>query len=130
MPAPNLRVTLAIVIGTFLPGATLVGCSGAPAADDDHPRDVIVVAPRLAPPPARGAPLDREAALAVARRHLDAADAIAELDARRLGFPLDDPALEWFGEQGLEPAVLDYLRKRAKVDWESLRGDVDPDGPQ
>jgi hypothetical protein len=98
---------------------------GAPPPDG-----VEVVAPRLAPPPPRDDELDREGALRIALRHTDPADAIVELDSRRFRFALDDPTLAWFGEQGVEPQVLDYLSKRAHVDWESLRGDVDPDGPR
>lgn len=111
-----------------------VGCRGAAPDPEDPgappPEGVEVVAPRLAPPPPRDGELDRDGALRVARRHPDPADAILELDSRRFGFALDDATLEWFGQQGVEPQVLDYLSKRARVDWESLRGDVDPDGPR
>lgn len=89
-----------------------------------------MVAPRLAPPPARDGALDAEGALNVTRRHTDPADAIAELDTHRFAFALDEATLTWFGQQGVDPAVLDYLEKRAKVDWEALRGDVDPESPQ
>ncbi|MCW8139039.1 MAG: hypothetical protein KIT58_09065 [Planctomycetota bacterium] len=109
----------------FLIGSLLVaaGC----ATTSDHPE--VVVAPRLAPPPARGGALDRDEALAVAQAHPDPADAIAALDTRRFDFALDAEALAWFGQQGLDPAVMDYLEKRARVDWDALRGDVDPEGP-
>lgn len=114
------------LIGCLLLGLVLGGC-GASEPDPDHPDDVVLVAPRLAPPPARDGALDRDAALAVARRHADPAEAITELDAHRFAFALDAAALAWFGQQGVEPAVMDYLEKRSKVDWEALRGDVDPD---
>lgn len=89
----------------------------------------MLVAPRLTPPPAKQGALDREAALELARGHADPADAIAALDAHRFAFELDEAAITWFGERGVEPEVLDYLRKRSMVDWESLRGDIDPDSP-
>lgn len=86
------------------------------------------VAPRLTPPPARGG-LDRDQVVAVARRHADPQDAIAVLDQSPFTFRLDAKAVGWFGEQGLDAAVLDYLDKRSKIDWAALRGDVDPDHP-
>ena len=65
----------------------------------------------------------------IVRRAGDPADAIATLDARPFEFELDGEALEWFGERDLAPPVLDYLEKRSKIDWDALRGDVDPAGP-
>ncbi|MCO5169766.1 MAG: hypothetical protein M9894_25800 [Planctomycetes bacterium] len=118
--------------GHYLIGSVLValGCAAADHPDPDAPaRGELVVAPRLDPPPARRGALEREDVLALARSHADPADAIAALDVRRFGFPLDDDALDWFGQQGVDPAVMDYLVKRARVDWDALRGDVDPDGP-
>ena len=131
----HLRVKLrrTFPLGTFLLLLTW-GCGGADLDPEDPgapaPDGVEVVPPRLAPPPARDVALDRDGALHVAQRHADPSDAILELDAHRFEFALDEPALEWFGAQGVEPQVLDYLSKRARVDWESLRGDVDPDGPR
>lgn len=116
-----------LIRGVLLTVALAAGGCGTTA--DDHP-DVVAVAPRLAPPPARDGALDRDAALRVAQGHADPAEAIAELDTHRFAFALDDATLTWFGQQGLEPAVLDYLHKRSRVDWEALRGDVDPDTPQ
>lgn len=126
---PSRAVLLVFLIGSVLLGAALPGCDSA-EHDPDRPDGVVLVAPRLDPPPARDGALERDAALRLARRQPDPADAIAELDARRFAFALDDATLAWFGQQGVDPAVLDYLKKRAMIDWESLRGDVDPDGPQ
>jgi hypothetical protein len=106
----------------------LAGCGGD--EDLDHPT-VVVVPPALAPPPAYSdRALSREAALAVASEADDPGDAIRTLDAHPLDFQLTPEVLTWFGEQGLDPAVLDYLRKRSKVDWSALRGDVDPETPR
>jgi hypothetical protein len=127
----RLRLPPLAVVALGLCG---VGCGG-PALDPEDPGGpapdgVEVVAPRLDPPPPRGDALDRPGVLRVAQGHVDPADAIVELDTRRFAFALDDPAIEWFGQQGVDPQVLDYLRKRAAIDWDALRGDVDPDGPQ
>lgn len=90
---------------------------------------VVVVAPTLAPPPSSRIRLSREQALEIAQGSDDPADAIEILDSRPFGFDLDESAIGWFGAQGVAPAVMDYLRKRSKVDWEALRGDVDPGTP-
>ena len=110
-------------------GLTLVsGCAGF---ESDTPDPTVVrVAPALEPPPAESAELSREQVLAITQGEADPADAIATLDVRPFSFQLDDAALAWFGVQGSPPEVLDYLRKRSKVDWSSLRGDVDPDTPR
>lgn len=110
------------------------GCGGADLDPDDPgappPDGVVVVAPRLDPPPPRGDALDRPGVVRIAQASADPADAIVELDTRRFAFTLDDAAIEWFRGEGVDSQVLDYLRKRAAVDWDALRGDVDPDGPQ
>ena len=83
----------------------------------------------LEPPPARsGTPLSREAALSIAKQP-DPELAIESLDEQRIGFALDAPTLEWFRQQGAPSEVLDYLSKRARVDWEGLRGDIDSRTP-
>jgi hypothetical protein len=106
----------------------VAGCAGG--EDLDAPT-VVVVPPDLAPPPAyEDHSLTREEALKIAHGADDPGDSIRELDSRPLDFELTEEALVWFGEQGIEPEVLDYLRKRSKVDWPSLRGDVDPSGPR
>lgn len=87
-------------------------------------------APSLEPPPARsGEPLTREQALEMARSE-DVEHAISELDASRFGFVLDAATIGWFERQGATPEAIDYLRKRSHVDWEGLRGDVDPGSPE
>jgi len=91
---------------------------------------VVVVPPALEPPPADEEELDRFQVLAAAQGSEDPADVIALLDASPFSFELDAEAVAWFGEQGVPPEVLDYLGKRSKVDWSSLRGDVDPNTPR
>ncbi len=93
----------------------------APAPEPGRP-----VAPRHAPPPARGPGLTRAEVVAVARAAEDPAAAIYDLDLQRFAFALDAEALAWLEGQALAPEVVDYLRKRSRVDWEALRGDVDP----
>jgi hypothetical protein len=87
-------------------------------------------APGLEPPPARpGEALTREQALEIARGE-DLELAIRLLDERRFAFVLDAAAIGWFERGGATPEAVDYLRKRCRVDWEGLRGDVDPDAPE
>jgi hypothetical protein len=105
----------------FLALVVLVGCSTTHETGR---------APRLEPPPARsGEPLTKDQALALAKDP-DAEQAIDELDAHRLGFVLDAPTIVWFEKEGATPEALDYLSKRTRVDWEGLRGDVDPGTPE
>ena len=66
-------------------------------------------------------------ACARAQAKQDPEEVIADLDLYPFAFDLE-AELPWFEEQGLRPPVLDYLRKRSRVDWGSLRGDVDPEG--
>lgn len=106
----------------------LAGCGGD--EDLDHP-SAGVVSPALAPPPAHSdSSLTQEAVLETARGADDPGEGIRTLDAHPFDFKLTDDVLTWFGEQGLDPAVLDYLWKRSRVDWSSLRGDVDPETPR
>ena len=68
--------------------------------------------------------------LELAKREEDPESAIRLLEPRPLGFELDSACLERLEGQGLDRDVLDYLKKRAKLDWASLRGDVNPEGPE
>ncbi len=87
-------------------------------------------APRLEPPPARGGePLTREQALELARQD-DVEEAIRRLDDSRFAFVLDAGTIGWFERGGATPEALDYLNKRRRVNWEGLRGDVDPRTPE
>ncbi|MGE0713400.1 MAG: hypothetical protein AB7N76_36100 [Planctomycetota bacterium] len=113
------------LLGLSLGLAGCVGCA-APRAEEQPPPHAV--APPLEPPPAREGALDRDQVAARGRQG-SPDEAIAELDRHAFGFPLDAAALAWLEGQELPPAVLDYLRKRSKVDWGSLRGDVDPDRP-
>ena len=110
----------------FIPGLLialgLTGCAGPEPG-------VVVVAPPLAPPPSENKRLSRERVVAIAQKANDPGDAIATLDTRPFAFELDAPTLEWLAGQGLSPQVLDYLHKRSRIDWDSMRGDVDPSGP-
>lgn len=109
--------SLILVLGVLVPGV-LAGCAAAPETGP---------APALDPPPLRGdPPLSREEVLALVRKAAEPEDAIRELDDRRLGFALDPSAIEWFRVHDAPDEVLDYLKKRAQVPWERLRGDVDP----
>jgi len=109
-------------------------CSLASYAGGGCTQPERVAAPDLAPPPAAGAVgIDREQAVQLAEeltRVEGPERAIRELDQRPFAFDLDPAALDWFEERGLHRQVLDYLRKRARVDWRSLRGDIDPTGPR
>lgn len=107
-----------------------VGADATPDVTEDQGQGGPARAPGLEPPPDRGGPgLSRDQVLVVARGHEDAAEAIAVLDQTRFTFRLDAGAVRWFGGQGLDPAVLDYLDKRSRIDWDALRGDIDPDAP-
>jgi len=61
------------------------------------------------------------------KRAADAA--IVYLDRYPFDFELSEE-LDWLKTQDLAPEVIDYLEKRARVDWEALRGDIDPDQGQ
>jgi hypothetical protein len=95
--------------------ATWAACASGPEAR----------APGYDPPPAAERRLDRAEVLSEATSR-EPDGAIAFLDRHPFDFDLENE-LGWFTEQGLAPEVLDYLSKRSRVDWESLRGDVDPD---
>ena len=94
-----------------------VGCQSS------EPPPEQVVAPRLAPPPSNERPLQRTD-VAARGREGSPEQAIRSLDRHPFAFPLDRENLAWLEAQDLPPGVLDYLRKRALVDWESLRGDL------
>jgi hypothetical protein len=101
--------------------AMLLGCASPPRETGR--------APDLAPPPAREGALSKEDALALSRS-LPPERAIRALDEKRFGFVLDDAMIGWFQREGSPEEVVDYLRKRRRVNWEGLRGDVDPSGPE
>lgn len=103
-------------------GLGLTGCA------EPDPTPAPGVAPRLEPPPPKPGALSEARVLELSSRAQDAADAIRLIDARPLAFPLDQEHLDRLGAAGIDPDVLDYLRRRARVDWESLRGDI-PDPP-
>jgi hypothetical protein len=86
--------------------------------------------PRTVQPRARSAPkaLSKDDVLALTT-HLDAQDAIAEIDRHPLGFPLDDRALGWFEDRLTAPEVVDYLRKRGQVNWDQLAETPAPQQP-
>lgn len=94
-----------------------LGCASPPPAR----------APGYEPPPARARALTRDEVWAEVQASPGAEQAIARLDLFPFAFELG-PELPWFEAQGLPATVLDYLRKRSRIDWASLRGDVDPDG--
>lgn len=97
--------------------AVLAGCGST------EPRTVSV-APPLAPPPADPDALNEEQVLELSRRAVDPEDAIRRIDSRPLSFPLDQAHLSALGAQGLDPDVLEYLERRARIDWAALRGDI------
>lgn len=100
----------------------LLGCA-APAEEPS----IVSVAPELAPPPVDGERrLTRKAVLAMAQGKGDPEEIVARLDQQPFDFDLDAAALHWFGQQGIPPDVLDYLRKRSRIDWEAQRGDIPP----
>tara|TARA_R110002072_G_scaffold65971_4_gene163091 strand:+ start:936 stop:1235 length:300 start_codon:yes stop_codon:yes gene_type:complete len=82
-------------------------------------------APALDPPPAAERRLDREEVVREARKRAPG-PAIAYLDRYPFDFELSSE-LSWLRTQEMAPEVVDYLEKRARVDWEALRGDIDPD---
>ena len=59
----------------------------------------------------------------------DPGAAVRELDRYPFAFELTQERQGWFAQQGIPGEVADYLEKRAEVDWEALRGDVDPATP-
>lgn len=82
-------------------------------------------APALDPPPAAERRLDREAVVREAQARTPD-KAIAHLDRYPFDFELSEE-LPWLRAQEMAPEVVDYLEKRSRVDWEALRGDIDPD---
>lgn len=115
-PSTSLSLLAALAGAALLGGCTVTRETGR--------------APRLDPPPARaGAALDRDRALALAKED-DSESAIQRLDERRFDFVLDASTIGWFERGGATPEVIDYLKKRRRVNWEGLRGDVDPATPE
>lgn len=112
IPWPPLGSPRALLLAASL----LVGCAAPPRGR----------APDLDPPPARAERLTRAQVLALGQRG-EPEEAIEELDRYPFGFDLR-AALPELERAALPPAVLDYLRKRSRVDWEALRGEVDPEG--
>lgn len=82
--------------------------------------------------PAADSPLTREQVLSLANGR-DTQDAIAEIDRHPLAFPLDGSNLAWFEDRLIPPEVVDYLKKRAQVDWSAMRPEppraLDPGTP-
>jgi hypothetical protein len=102
--------------------ALFLGCEG-PSHPEAPPPEAV--APAYEPPPAQEEPLTREEVLLRGRAE-DSDEAIGELDRHPFDFELDEPNLAWLQREGVRKPVLDYLHKRSKVDWDALRGDVDP----
>jgi hypothetical protein len=56
----------------------------------------------------------------------DPADAIAEIDRHPFAFPLNGENLGWFEDRVAPPELIDYLKKRAAVNWEQLSQGASP----
>jgi len=116
-----MKLSLALVL-VFSCAAAVSACAA--------PREQRV-APDLEPPPARSEPsLTKAQALDLVSGANDADDAVRSLDTHRLGFSLDPATIDWFKDQGAAPEVIDYLKKRSRVDWDGMRGDIDPRAPE
>ena len=83
------------------------------------------VAPPYRPPPAAEEAIERPELIALAGAH-PPEEVISRVARHPLAFELDERTLREL-EAELPAEVMDYLRKRARVDWESLRGEVDPE---
>ena len=112
---PLISLTL-LVIACAEPGDPEPAPGPPPAA----------VAPPYAPPPAAEQALTQEGLLELAAAH-PSDEVIAKVDRHPLAFELDEPTLAELQAKGLPGEVLDYLRKRSRVDWDALRGEVDPE---
>ncbi len=92
-------------------------------ANADSPRTLEPVSPAPHRDPVRPAPsvnaLSKEQVLTLANAK-DPQDAIAEIDRHPLAFPLTNENVAWFEDRVVPPELVDYLRKRAAVDWEAL----------
>lgn len=117
----------------------LAGCESTPRVDpvpdsawraaEGSPRTsypTTASAPFASPPrrdPARpqasSLALTKEQVLAIATSQ-DPQEAIAEVDRHPLGFKLTNESLGWFEDRLAPPEFLDYLQKRAAVDWDKL----------
>jgi len=73
--------------------------------------------------PARPEPLTKESVLRIATTARDAQEAIYVIDQHPFAFPLDDKAIQWFEDRAAPPELIDYLRKRAQVNWDQLRAE-------
>lgn len=72
-------------------------------------------------PPRRTVPdaLTKDQVLALASNR-DPQDAIAEIDRHPLAFALTKENLGWFEDRVAPPELVDYLKKRAAIDWDAL----------
>lgn len=112
-------------------GAAWLACCAAlalPACGGPEP--AVSVAPPLEPPPPAPGSLTEEQVLELSRSSSGPEEAIRRIDSRPLAFPLDQEHLDGLGRAGIDPDVLDYLRRRARIDWETLRGDIPDPGPR
>jgi hypothetical protein len=73
--------------------------------------------------------LTKEQVLAIATSQ-DPAEAIAEVDRHPFAFKLTNENLGWFEDRLAPPEFLDYLKKRAAVDWDRLAQAPSTDQPQ
>lgn len=109
--------------------ASLLGCSAEPGQDHPASDPEPARAPALEPPPAAQRTLQPADVLEIVRQAPDPGAAVRELDRYPFGFELSQEQQGWFVRHGVSGEVADYLAKRAEVDWEALRGDVDPASP-
>jgi len=98
-------------------------------AAQDSPRrsypTTIHVAARPAPRPDPARPtnsslaLSKEQVLGIANGQ-DTQEAIAEIDRHPLAFKLTNENIGWFEDRVAPPELVDYLKKRSAVDWDTL----------
>jgi len=104
----------------------LIACA-APGEPEPAPGPPpAAVAPAYNPPPAATEALDPAQLLELAES-LPPDEVISKVDRHPLAFELDEAALAELRAEGLPTEVLDYLRKRSRIDWGALRGEVDPE---
>ncbi|MEZ6188821.1 MAG: hypothetical protein R3F62_27935 [Planctomycetota bacterium] len=126
-----MRRAFKSALGTSIFLLGLCACSThEPGLDHPDQDPAPARAPDLEPPPAQAQALSPQEVLDRVRAAEDPGDAVRELDRYPFAFELDAARLAWFDAEGVPPAVADYLAKRAEVDWEALRGDVDPSSPR
>lgn len=109
--------------------AWLAWCAAFALPACGGPEPAVSVAPPLEPPPPAPGSLTEEQVLELSRSSSEPEEAIRRIDSRPLAFPLDAAHLDALGREGIDPDVLDYLRRRARIDWETLRGDIPNSGP-